>query len=226
MVAAAAFPASSFADNVSWTVDASGLWTTPSNWSSNPLLPGPNDDVTIDRPSGNYTVTLSDSASIHSLLSAEPFTLYRGTLTTTATLQMNNTLSLTGSTLIGGTLSAGPGGVLAAGPASSTNGTTTLSGITLASPLTAGAGLVILNNMTLSGGTLLLPTGSTGNTLSIPGSQVLSGLGTISLGGFGGFGPALLNAGSLTLGKVLPLWLPLLHPIPASMLPPSPTSGL
>src|SRR5206468_4162141 len=38
----------SAAATVSWLPNADGFWHVAANWSSNPLLPGPTDDVVID----------------------------------------------------------------------------------------------------------------------------------------------------------------------------------
>ncbi|MBA3482905.1 MAG: hypothetical protein H0T51_13940, partial [Pirellulales bacterium] len=59
------------AANVLWTSLNDGLWQTPANWSSDPMLPGVTDDVLIDQP-GAIAVTLSSGAqSINKFTSAE-----------------------------------------------------------------------------------------------------------------------------------------------------------
>ena len=59
-------PPTSPAATVSW-IGGSGDWNTAANWSSAPALPGPDDDVVIDRP-GDITVTHSSgSHSVKSL---------------------------------------------------------------------------------------------------------------------------------------------------------------
>src|SRR5438477_10247303 len=80
---------------VSWVLDADGSWNTAANWSSSPALPGATDDVTINRPLGNYLITLtSGTQSIHSLACEERLALSAGSLTLAAASQINNTLSI------------------------------------------------------------------------------------------------------------------------------------
>lgn len=72
------------ATNVSWAVNSSGTWSSPANWSP-AGLPGPSDDVTINRPAGLYTTTLySETESVHSLTSNEKLYFYYGNLTIAA----------------------------------------------------------------------------------------------------------------------------------------------
>src|SRR4051812_40015844 len=60
---------------VAWVPDADGAWTAAANWSSSPLLPGANDDVTISL-AGDRLITLSGSSqSIRSLISDERVTI-------------------------------------------------------------------------------------------------------------------------------------------------------
>jgi hypothetical protein len=47
-LAFAAMPGATLGAPISWTPDADGFWDVAANWSSNPLLPGAADDVTID----------------------------------------------------------------------------------------------------------------------------------------------------------------------------------
>ena len=41
---------------VVWNVDANGSWDVPGNWSTG-AVPGAGDDVFLDRPAGNFTIT-------------------------------------------------------------------------------------------------------------------------------------------------------------------------
>src|SRR5437588_815426 len=64
---------------VNWA-DASGDWDTPANWSSNPALPGPTDDVTIS-VTGVPTITHSTGTdTINSLTSNANLALTGGSL--------------------------------------------------------------------------------------------------------------------------------------------------
>jgi hypothetical protein len=91
------------ADTVNWLY-SDGDWFVPSNWSSNATLPGVNDDVVIDRP-GLVTVTLSSSASIHSLVCEN--TLTAASLTLAADSVVNGTLTINSALNADGNLDIG-----------------------------------------------------------------------------------------------------------------------
>src|SRR5688500_13399277 len=83
------------AADVFWAVDANGQWTAASNWSSNPSLPGPADDVSINRSSGDYLITLGNgSQTINSLVCNERFSLVGGTLSLASASSFTNTFAL------------------------------------------------------------------------------------------------------------------------------------
>src|SRR5690349_11026192 len=61
---------------VSWVSNSSGSWNEATNWSSNPLLPGRSDDVTIAPPVSDVVVTLdSGTQQLSSLISEETIAL-------------------------------------------------------------------------------------------------------------------------------------------------------
>src|SRR5688572_19693804 len=67
---------------VLWNIDASGFWDVGTNWSTG-VVPGSADDVIIDRPAGNFTVTHragQGDHSVRSILSNEALTLSGATL--------------------------------------------------------------------------------------------------------------------------------------------------
>jgi hypothetical protein len=81
VLAAALITVPLHADDVSWITDADGLWHETANWSSDPLGPGVNDNVTIDRPGFDINVTNSqDLHTINDLLCSESLTLSGGGL--------------------------------------------------------------------------------------------------------------------------------------------------
>ncbi|MFN4242745.1 MAG: beta strand repeat-containing protein [Tepidisphaerales bacterium] len=102
---------------VSWVLEGDGQWTTPANWSTG-QLPGPSNDVVIDRPSGNYLVTLSSgNQSIRDLTLFERLQISSfSTLTLGGTANIHNTLTLSDGTLSGGTVVIQPGGSLVFSP--------------------------------------------------------------------------------------------------------------
>jgi hypothetical protein len=188
----------STANTVTWAVDASGAWTTPSNWSSDPSLPGPSDDVLIDRPADSYTVILpSSTQSINSLLSQENLSVFGGTLAVTNTAQVGGTLTLSGGTLGGGTWSF----PAAAGKLAVTENlsTSVLRNLTLAGMVSLALSdkLIAQDGLTLSPGTLV--NFSSGNSsITFAGTQTLAGSGEIAFTG-GPSGGALSSTGTLTI---------------------------
>ena len=150
---------------VTWT-DATGAWETAANWSSNPLLPGAADDVTINVV-GTHTITLGNgsSQSIRSL-----------------TNNGDETVIING----GSTLAIGVGGgtntsLIQAGGASA--GTLNLNGGTFTNTggvLNANVGGVInLNGLTVTGGNLT----STGTGKFVAANNNSNFLNGVSLGG-------------------------------------------
>ena len=84
------------AATVTWLNDADGNWTVAENWSSNPSLPGLNDDVIIDAD-GFVTVVLSGTAqSIRSLVCNNTLNIGE-TLSLAADSQISGRLNLVGT---------------------------------------------------------------------------------------------------------------------------------
>lgn len=88
-----------------WNVDASGFWDVASNWRDDAgmtRLPGPADDVVIDRP-GAFTIThRTGSTAVRSLTSQEAFSLSGGTLSLTTASALHAAFTFSGGTLTGG----------------------------------------------------------------------------------------------------------------------------
>lgn len=115
---------------VSWAVDADGQWTSPSNWSTG-SLPAPGDDVTLDRPLGSYTISLTfGSQAVRSLFANENLSISGGTLSLSAPSTVNGPLSLTGGTLS----TTSP--LILTGPASLTSGAQLFGTLSLANTAT------------------------------------------------------------------------------------------
>jgi fibronectin-binding autotransporter adhesin len=201
------------AATVSWIVDADGSWTTASNWSSNPSLPGPSDDVIISQP-GFDTITLSNvlgTQTINSLVCNEALQLTSGAeLSLAANSQINGALTLTAGTLSGaGDLTIGGTfnwiGTLAAG-GKTTLTTTSLTTIgnssgAVLSRILENSGIVNFTpasssvTLSLSGGTLNNLSGGTFNysdglssgpttTISSQGASSFSNAGTFNYSAF------------------------------------------
>lgn len=188
---------------VSWAVNSSGYWDVPTNWSTG-SLPGPGDDVVIDKP--GVTVTYrTGSSTIHSLDDQDAFVLSGGTLTASTTLQVKGSFSLAG-----GTLSSTS--VLGTTTIQATTSGGTLAGVTLAGNLdlatnSGSANVTVTGGLTLDG-TISLgnASGTTGGQLNFVGAQTLSGTGSVVFGGFSQGGNLITTAarggdsGTLTIG--------------------------
>ena len=153
---------------VSWVPDADGLWQTPVNWSSNPSLPGPADDVTIDRPAA-ITVTISSgNPSVRSLTSMENLIVGGGTpLTLTVGEgggQINGALTITPGAKL-----TSSGGMLQAG------GTIMADRANLDAQSGGTLNLAALSSYTAGNGTTMIRANGTGSSVNLSGVTSLSG---------------------------------------------------
>ncbi len=91
-----------------WSADAGGNWATAANWNLN-RTPEAGDIVLIDRPAGDYTLTINAGSQFaERLLSSEDLLITNGSLTLTGSaasgisiMDSANTLTLNGGTLTG-----------------------------------------------------------------------------------------------------------------------------
>ncbi len=150
-------------------------------------MPGPKDDVVIDVPGGVTITHSTGNDTVHSLITNNPFVLSGGTLTVTATLQLNASLTLSGGTLAQASISSTGGAVLVL-----TGNGGTLAGVTIAAGTAVDATQFYDANATITGGLTLNGTlnlgkadTSTFGQLYFSGTQTLgtSGTGTILFGG-------------------------------------------
>lgn len=192
---------------ISWNVDTSGYWDVAANWVDDlgvHRVPGPADDVIIDRPSASPTVTFrTDSATVHSITGADPLALTGGPLTVTTTLADSAGVSLAGGVLKGADVLKG----------TTVSGYGTLDGVTLDGNLTVtGSTNYLTSAVTISDGLVLNGTisisgadSSNRGYLRFSGTQSLTGSGSIvTTGGYGGTGlqtdPNGADPGTLTVG--------------------------
>jgi hypothetical protein len=171
---------------ITWINTSGGLWSSPSNWSSD-TVPGSGDDVFIT--TGNfYTLQINDAEAAQYVDLNDPtvtLELKAGTLALAGALALQNgLLKLDGGTLQGGTIADNGGAVQFAGG--------TLSGVTWQGPLDIGAPnstLTVIGGLTLrqSGGTSPGTLDLIGNdsTLWFRDSEVLDNV-TFDLGAAGG----------------------------------------
>jgi hypothetical protein len=115
------------ANYVFWSSTAGGDWSTASNWSSYPSLPGSSDDAVISIASGTWIITHnSGTHSVKSLQCDEIFSLGGGALSISSTSQCPSGFLFSGGTFAGvSSLTMGANGYWTAGnigTASYTNG--------------------------------------------------------------------------------------------------------
>lgn len=186
---------------VSWNVNASGSWNVASNWIDDQgvsRLPGPDDDVVIDRPAGVYTITVSTGTqSVRSIVSAEALTVSGGTLTVANSVQVSNTFTLSGGTLRTATVAAGTT-LIGTGSA-----TATLDGVTIDGNMTftgSSPRVSVQNGLTLNG-TATLASSSGYARLVFQGTQTLGGTGQVVFGSNSQNALQVFTAGTtLTIG--------------------------
>jgi len=85
--------------NVSWIVNGDGFWDLGSNWSTG-IVPGPQDDVTINQP-GPLTVTVRDAEAVHSVQTSvhDSLALTGGSFAVGAASQLDGAYLQSGGTL-------------------------------------------------------------------------------------------------------------------------------
>ena len=166
---------------VSWTSDAAGSWSAAANWNSYPNLPAASDDVTIDDPNAEITVTHSTgSDSINSLSSNESLIVSGGTLSLASGSSVNAAL-----TINGGTLNVnGDAGLTVSGAATISDGVLGGSGAVAFHDLRWTGGWLSGSGVKqiAAGGTLVIDGGLKKylqSTINNSGSAVLSGGGVI-----------------------------------------------
>jgi hypothetical protein len=181
---------------VSWIATTSGDWSLAANWSSNPNLPGPANTVVNNT---NFTITHSaDNDSIARFTSTGAFNLTGGSLNIGQSIQVNNTFTLNGGDLIGGSLLTGTGGqglTVAANTANELNGVTALAALDLSQ-----GGFLRFNNGALNGGAIL----GNGAILVLQGAPTLGS--SLTFNGGGSASDLRLNGNTtLTIGNGLSL---------------------
>ncbi|MBI3847133.1 MAG: hypothetical protein HY292_21100 [Planctomycetes bacterium] len=186
---------------IQWAVDADGFWDVASNWSP-AHVPNANDNVLIDRPAGNFTVTVRQTGAVaNDILSEENLKVigFTGTLTVSGTVQVNNTFTLDGGTLANARVLAGSGGQGITTEAVLGVGYPTLDAVRLDCSLLIPLNMTVnvRNGLTLNGAITFT---SISNSLSFIGSQTLAGSGDIVFAGPGsGFSDITLMSGTLTI---------------------------
>ena len=87
---------------IAWAIDADGNWDNPTNWSPQ-QIPGSGDDVTIDRGAANPNISINNSQSVRSIVSAETLLITTGSsLRLTEPSQLDGALTLQGGLQLDG----------------------------------------------------------------------------------------------------------------------------
>src|SRR5262245_20463921 len=189
---------------VVWAVDADGFWDVPTNWSTG-QVPGPNDDVVLDRATPVTVTHRTGSDTVRSVTGRDQLavTSFGSTLTVTGTVDVAGGVTVFGA----GTLSQAH--LLAGTTVRSVQGTldrTTVDGtIDLGADMPQGTArwLTVTGGMTLNG-TLLLGSdqGGRDGRVTFDGTQTLGGTGTVHVGRSSGsstFAPTAFSGATLTL---------------------------
>ena len=145
---------------VGWTGAGDGFsWTDARNWSSNPALPGPQDDVTVALPTGTIHLGSGDQ-SVHSLISSMGISLDGGSLSVAAVATETARVTLNGGELKGGTWTLAGTGTMLATVADSTLDGVTVNG-TLNLSTQDGSQVTVLDGLTVNGSVLIGNSGGT-----------------------------------------------------------------
>jgi hypothetical protein len=170
--------------NVTWKTGINADWSLGTDWSTG-LVPGSNDDVSVDA-GGSYTVTVTTPEAAHSVtLDATSGTLDVSAalnLGTSFALELGDLILASGGTLVGGSLVVTGGSVTAAGGE--------LLGTAVTGNIAVGTGnLTLAGDITLNGtvavgganGTLVLAANP-----ALPTATTITG-GTIAVGNISGY---------------------------------------
>ena len=184
---------------VSW-IGGNGNWNVAANWSSNPALPGPTDDVSN---ATGFTITHGTGADvIHSFVSTGPFVLSGGSLSgsdpTLSTFQVNNTFNLSGGTLRDFLVLPGVGAPAIIVNNSSNNFLDNVR-VNIAPLDMSAAGVIrVVNGLTLNSTATINGNG----VLAFQGTQTLAGDATLVFGATGNNRLAIDGNAVLTLGRM------------------------
>jgi hypothetical protein len=106
-----AFEVQDLVNQVAWAVDADGFWDVASNWLDDQgvsRVPGPNNDVVIDRATPVTVTHRTGSDTVHSITGRDALAVSSfSTLTITGAVDVKGGVTLLGGTLSQGHLSAG-----------------------------------------------------------------------------------------------------------------------
>src|ERR1017187_819498 len=156
---------------VTW-IGGSGDWNTATNWSTG-SLPGTNDNVVLGAGASITVTHSSGTHTVQSVQSQQACVLSGGSLTISNTVQVNNTFTLSGGTLVRGTVLQGTNS------ASFVVSSGTLDGVTVngnwdVGATVNGATLTVLDGLT-NNGTLQVgnPTNSWYGQINFSGTQTL-----------------------------------------------------
>jgi hypothetical protein len=182
-----------------WTGAGNGNWSDPANWSGG-VVPGPEENVIIDLPGGDFVITIDGDFSVVNLRSEERIQLTGGSLTLGGNTKLNGGLTLAGGSLGGAGDVALRGITNWTGGAWSGPGTTVVEAEAQLNVSTPGQDGVLQRSIT-NDGTL---TWNQASLLLLEGARIFNGAtgsfeiqSNLSITDDSPASPALINAGRL-----------------------------
>jgi hypothetical protein len=196
---------------VRWNVDTDGFWSVAGNWLDESTMvarvPGPSDDVVIDRAAANPRITINTGGqSVRSVTSHETLEILAGSLTVAATSTVHQDFIIGGGTVIpNGPLTVSgnttwSGGTISGSNVLTNSGAMTISG-SAAKTLIDGR-ITNLGTVVHNGGDLVINNGAGSGAIftnALGGTYELNGNGTNIVDGNGANGTphTLINQGVL-----------------------------
>ena len=171
---------------VMWTGAGDGVnWTDARNWSSNPALPGPADDVVVPASAGTIHLA-SGNQSVHTILGSEALSLDGGSLNVVQQANWFTSVTLNGGTLKGGLWTLKPGFSMIATSADNTLDDVSLTG-TLDLSTQVDAQVTVLEGLRVTGNVLI------GNASGTTFGRLIFGTESTRASGFAGHATVLFG---------------------------------
>jgi hypothetical protein len=188
-----------------WINPAGGDWGVASNWQSG-VVPGLNDDVTINEPNNPIITYSGGSATVANITSSDPIALTGGSLTVNGTMDVAAGVALEGGTLVGAKVAADTQLTTPVPHVVSTlDGLEVDGDLTIAGSNGTEAFVCVVDGLLLDGA-IHIGNGNSawaaiefGNSTSVPGSLLGNGQVILNAGSFGNDSSGA-GIGALTIG--------------------------
>jgi hypothetical protein len=189
LAAALARPATAQQTTATWLGPASGNWTDPTQWSSNPFYPtngnpaGTTYEADVTATGASYTVTLNSNITVNTLLiNSANATIGQTAGTFTGFIDMRNgAYNLSGGTISNSTISSTPNTNTPGRVTKTGSGTATLDNVTVNGTffVDGGGTLAVQNGLTLGLANMGLWFQNLGGSVDFAGNQTLGGVGIV-----------------------------------------------